>query len=95
MSPKSQSQQAIDNLLEQVSRHDERIKSVCEDHESVKSTIDEIKKEILDLKLNIESYKLKIENINGFWNRIFDSGWKIAIMILGAYILYMLKLQSN
>lgn len=95
MSPKSQSQQAIDNLLEQVSRHDERIKSVCEDHASVKSTIDEVKKEILDLKLNIESYKLKIENINGFWNKIFDSGWKIAIMILGAYILYMLKLQSN
>jgi DNA repair ATPase RecN len=94
MSPKSQIQQTMDVMLEQVSRHDERIKSVVDDCELHKSALDDIKKEIVDLKLSLESYKLKIDNINGFWSRIFDSGWKIAIMILGAFILYMLKLQS-
>ena len=92
MPPKSQSQ-IVNGLSEQVSRHDERIKSLTEDGENFTSNLNDLKKELTDLKISIESYKLQIENINGFWSKIFDSGWKIAIMVLGAYILYMLRLQ--
>mgnify|MGYP003336968182 FL=1 len=94
MPPKSQSQIALDGLSEQISRHDERIKALVEGGENVASGLNELKKELTDLKISLESYKLQIENISSVWSRIFDAGWKIAIMVLGAFILYMLRLQS-
>ena len=94
MSTKNQLQDNLDSLLEKVSRHDERIKSLVDDKDNIFNEIEQIKNELSSIKLNLESYKLKLENIHGFWEKLFDGGWKLALMILGALILYMLKLQS-
>ena len=94
MSPKNTTQETLDDLLEKLSRHDERINSLLNEKENMHNKIDALYQSIQDLKLNIESYKLKLENMHGFWERIFDGGWKIGLMVLGAFILYMLKLQS-
>lgn len=94
MSTKNQLQDNLDSLLEKVSRHDERIKSLVDDKDNILNEIEQIKNELSSIKLNLESYKLKLENIHGFWEKLFDGGWKLALMILGALILYMLKLQS-
>lgn len=94
MSTKNQLQDNLDSLLEKVSRHDERIKSIVDDKDNILNEIEQIKNELSSIKLNLESYKLKLENIHGFWEKLFDGGWKLALMILGALILYMLKLQS-
>jgi chromosome segregation ATPase len=94
MSTKNQLQDNLDSLLEKVSRHDERIMSLADEKDNIFNEIEQIKTEFSNLKLNLESYKLKVENIHGFWEKLFDGGWKIALMVLGALILYMLKLQS-
>lgn len=94
MATKNQLQEMLDSFLEKVSRHDERINSLSQDKDNIINNVEQIKNELSELKLNLESYKLKIENIHGFWERLFDGGWKIALMVLGAIILYMLKLQG-
>ena len=94
MSTKNQLQDNLDSLLEKVSRHDERIRSLADEKDNIFNEIEQIKTEFSNLKLNLESYKLKIDNMNGFWEKIFDSAWKLALMVIGATILYFLKLQS-
>jgi|694.fasta_scaffold00676_22 hypothetical protein len=92
--PKNQTQESIDSLVETSSRHDERINNLIGNNDSISEEIKALKKELIDLKLSLESYKLKIDNMNGFWEKVFDSAWKLALMVIGATILYFLKLQS-
>jgi len=94
MPPKNTTQETLDTLIEKFSRHDERINSLLGEKETINNKLDDLAQSLQDLKLNIESYKLKLENMHGFWEKIFDGGWKIGLMVLGAFILYMLKLQS-
>ena len=92
--PKSQKQETLDNIIEMVSRNDERIKSLIQSNENFAEELTEITNELDQVKLSLESYKLQVDNLNSFWGKIFDGGWKIALMILGAAILYFLRLQS-
>ena len=92
--PKSQKQETLDNIIEMVSRNDERIKSLIQSNENFAEELTEITNELDQVKLSLESYKLQVDNLNSFWGKIFDGGWKISLMILGAAILYFLRLQS-
>jgi len=62
---------------------------------------DDCRGEIQELKTKIHSFDLKQENItlrigshDGRWNKIFDSIWKFALMLIAGFILYKLGFQS-
>lgn len=92
--PKNQKQDSLDSIIEMVSRNDEKMKNLIENHTELSNDLLEIRSELNNVKSSLESYKLKLDNLNSFWERIFDSGWKIALMVIGGAILYFLRLQS-
>jgi hypothetical protein len=84
-----------------VTRHDERIATIIsslenhtEKNESIDKDILDLKNEIKDIKHSLDVMQKKLEAVDGIWGRIFDSLWKIALMIIGGAILYFLNLQS-
>jgi archaellum component FlaC len=92
--PKSQSQETIDSIIEMVSRNDEKMKTLIQNHEGVSNDLAQVIKDLSQVKLSLESYKLQVNNLNNFWEKVFDSSWKLALMVIGAAILYFLRLQS-
>jgi len=84
-----------------VTRHDERITTIVkslENHTEKNESIDKdiliINNEIKDIKHSLDVMQKKLEAVDGIWGRIFDSLWKIALMVIGGTILYFLNLQS-
>ena len=92
--PKSQSQETIDSIIEMVSRNDEKMKTLIQNHEGVSNDLAQVIKDLSQVKISLESYKLQVNNLNNFWEKVFDSSWKLALMVIGAAILYFLRLQS-
>jgi hypothetical protein len=92
--PKSQSQETIDSIIEMVSRNDEKMKTLIQNHEGVSNDLAQVIKDLSQVKLSLESYKLQVNNLNNFWEKVFDSSWKLALMVIGAAILYFLRLQT-
>jgi hypothetical protein len=92
--PKSQSQETIDSIIEMVSRNDEKMKTLIKNHEGISNDISQVIKDLSQVKLSLESYKLQVNNLNNFWEKVFDSSWKLALMVIGAAILYFLRLQT-
>jgi hypothetical protein len=77
-----------------VSRNDEKMKTLIQNHEGVSNDLAQVIKDLSQVKLSLESYKLQVNNLNNFWEKVFDSSWKLALMVIGAAILYFLRLQS-
>ena len=91
---KSTKDDNIETIIDIVSRNDEKIKFLVSKHEELSDDLNEIRSELQNVKTSLEAHRLKIESLNDFWGKIFDSGWKLGLMILGAAILYFLRLQS-
>ena len=77
-----------------VSRIDERVKILGENQESIESNIKYIESKVQEIELKLENTKIRLGNHDVRWSGIFDFFWKIAIMILARYILYILGIQS-
>lgn len=92
--PKSQSQETIDSIIGIVSRNDEKMKNLIQNYESISNDMSQVMKDLSEVKLSLESYKLQVNNLSNFWEKVFDSSWKLALMVIGAAILYFLRLQS-
>lgn len=89
------------DVSDMVTRHDERITTILKAMEEKSSQNKSMADDILDLKNEIKDIKhtlavmdKKLQAVDGIWGKIFDNVWKIALMIIGATILYMLNLQA-
>jgi len=91
----------LHRLRDIASRNDERIKLLIErneelstDYDKVKNDLTDIQNTIIEIHQEIKSVKTRLDKIDGIWDKIFDSAWKIILMIIGGAILYYLGLQS-
>jgi DNA repair exonuclease SbcCD ATPase subunit len=63
--------------------------------QNLKSDNQELNKKIHSLELKLEATNYKVGSQENRWIRIFDSLWKILLMIIASYILYKLGLQGK
>lgn len=89
------------DVSEMVTRHDERITTILKSMEeksmqnrSMADDIVDLKNQVADIKHTLAVMDKKLQSIDGVWARIFDYVWKLALAIIGGFILYMLNLQS-
>ena len=91
----------LHRLRDMVSRNDERIKSLIDSHDELTNDCDKINNDLVEMQSSIteinqeiKNIKTRLDKIDGIWDRIFDSAWKIVLMVIGGAILYYLGLQS-
>lgn len=82
-------------------RNDERIKLLIEKNEELTEENRKMEKEMAEFQNEMQTMTqqvsdltAKMKKLDGIWERIFDTIWKIALMIIGGTILYFLGLQS-
>ena len=99
--PDDHEMDSLHKLRDMVSRNDERIKLLIEKNDELTTDFDKINNELNDLQSSISEIqqeikviKNRLDKIDGIWDRIFDSAWKIVLMVIGGAILYYLGLQS-
>lgn len=91
----------LKRLAELVTRCDERIRSLSESQraferrdESVESKLHDIKSELKDFEKKVDKISEKIKRSDGFWEMIFDGAWKVALAVIGAWIVYKLNIKG-
>jgi len=78
-----------------VSRIDERVKILGENQESMIDNIKSLENKVQIMEFKLEDTKTKLGKHDAFWDKIFDLVWKVVLMILAGYILYVLGLQAD
>lgn len=77
----------LKNLSDLVSRMDERLRILSKKQK-------DIEKVIMDLTHKLNNLDIRMGNHDNRWNKIFDYFWKLGLMVIAGYILYMLGLQK-
>jgi len=87
-------------MFDNVSRHDERIKNLIDENKSINDKHDKIDKKFSKIEetLNNLGNKVqkaldKVDSLDSLGQKLFDGFWKTALLVIGAYILYLLNLN--
>ena len=92
-------------LVEHQNDLDERVDKLLETHQSslshlavieskeYNSIIANLEVRVKNLELKVEMISMRIGNHDSRWLLIFDSVWKICLMLVGGYILYKLGIS--
>lgn len=84
----------FEKLLIAQQNFNEKLKSLESKDCSVSKTDAEIRDKVHSLDLKMENFNLRMGHHDNRWTQVFDSFWKITLMIIAGYILYKLGLQS-
>lgn len=55
---------------------------------------EELEETVNELKMKIQSMEVRVGNNDSRWFLLFDSVWKVVLMLIASYILYKLGWQS-
>ena len=84
----------INVVSDMVSRNDERIKALFKDQESLENNLKNIEERVRAIELKIENTTIRLSDHDARWFNTLDTIWKLTLMVIASYILYVLGLQS-